>query len=299
MTTTTPTTPATPAGGRPLRDSLFEHTYPGSSWVGIGQDSGDVRHVSVPAWRAHGDGTGEVSAMHGWVIGQSGSGRTNTLTTLLLPGLVSGTELVLAVDSDGDALTGLTGHIARHARCDVDRAEQVITLAWAILRARQDHGWTGPTAEDPLVTLVITDSVAVQAQLPRRVEEMVADIGRLGRCLGVRTVQASSRAYSDAVVGGRSWRAQTRWVIGHRVALDMDSALATQSTREDVSLLGLDTGEAAVLIDGAVVARRAKVAYHRAEDCAAALHGVTPAQLHPSDLAAVQALWDATAGWDH
>lgn len=267
---------------------------PGQAWLGQGDDRQDV---ALPAWLV-GKADGKVSVLHGWTVGANGSGKSTTLTALLLPGLMAGVELVLMADGKGDSLEKLLPYIARYARLSGSRFEQVITLGWAIMRSRQARGWTGPSPTDPIVTLVIDEATSVKEQIDATTADHVFELGRMGRSLGVRVIQGTQTPLVDHLIGEGGWRANVRWVIGHRSGDATYSSIAATSTNEDISLLGLPEGRAAILFDGAVIARRAKIGFVTANDIKAAMDGVEPAQLHPADMAAVKPLWDLTEGWN-
>jgi len=122
-------------------------------------------------------------------------------------------------------------------------------------------------------------------------------ISRLGERVGVRTIQSTRTALGTDLVGGLAWRANVRWVVGHKTGSAAHSSLATQSTDQPVSLLGLPPWQAAVIVDGQVLTQRTYIAFPFPDALATAMHGVQPAQLHPDDLAAVGSLWDQTGNW--
>jgi hypothetical protein len=270
---------------------------PGQAWIGV---SDDRRDILIPAWTAGADG--KVSVHHGWVIGRTGAGKSVTLTAIVLPGLTLALELVLVVDGKGDSLGLIEPHCLRYARLDRLRMEQVITLAWAIMRSRQARlqsgdPWVGPSPTDPLITLVIDECTTVRDMIAVEYQRMVDEMGRMGRSLGLRTIQSGQVPTVDSLIGQASWRAQARWIIGHAVGDAVHSRVATQSTAQEISLLGLPVGRAVVLMDGELVSGRARITLVTPEALAAAMSGVEPAVLHPTDAAAVKPLWDLTAGW--
>jgi hypothetical protein len=266
----------------------------GQVWVGIGDDRADIL---IPAYEI-GEADKKISVYHGWLIGTTGSGKSTTATDLLLPGMASGCELVFVADGKGDSVDKLRPYVARYAAHSPQRFEQVITLVAAIMASRQRRGWKGPSPTDPLITLFIDEATSVKMKIDKKTQELVYEIGRMGRSLGVRTIQGTQTPLVEDLIGESGWRAQVRWIIGHRVMDSGHGSIAAQSTSEEVSLLGLPDGRAVVLNRGKVIARRAKVAYVSDADVAAAMDGVAMPTLHPDDAAFVKPLWDLTEGWD-
>lgn len=266
-------------------------SWDGTLFMGLGDDR---QAVHMPLWVV---GDDDVSVLHGWLVGANGSGKSTTLTAMLLPGLAAGLEIVLMADGKGTSLKKLEPYIARYARLSGTRFEQVITLAHGIMTSRQARGWTGPSPQDPIITLVIDEATSVGERIDAKTHDMVDEIGRLGRNLGVRNIQATQGPLVECLIGESTWRGNVRWVIGHRAGDDGHSSIAASSTSEEISLLGLPKGRAAVMLDGEVLARRAKIAFATGEDITRYLDGVPPAQLHPADMAAVRPLWDLTASW--
>lgn len=265
----------------------------GQSWLGLADDRRDIH---IPTY-SRGGADSKVRVHHGWLVGRTGGGKSTTLTALLLPGLSGGWELVLVVDGKGDSVVKIERHVARYARLSGTRFEQVITIAYGIMRSRQRRGWTGPSPTDPVVTLVIDEATTVKENIDNTTQRMVYELSRMGESLGVRVIQGLQIPVIEDLIGEGGFRANTRWVIGHVSADPTYSSIAAQSTNDDVSLLGLPVGRAAVIVEGQVVARSAKVTFVDQDDVDEAMRGVEPAQLHPADMAAVRPLWDLTAGW--
>lgn len=265
----------------------------GQVWLGLADDRSDIH---LPTYTC-GAVDAKVRVHHGWAVGRTGGGKSTTFTVLLLPGLRDGVELVLVADGKGDSLEKLEPYVARYARLSGARFEQVITLAWAIMRSRQARGWTGPSPTDPVVTLVIDEATTVKGMIDAVTQERVFEISRMGESLGVRAIQGIQTPTIEHLIGEGGYRANTRWVVGHVSADATYSTIAAQSTNEEVSLLGLPVGRAAVIVEGQVVSRHAKIAWVSKDDVREAMRGVEPAQLHPADMAAVKPLWDLTAGW--
>jgi hypothetical protein len=273
----------------------------GKSWMGVD----DARNDIVVNNYTTGEVDGKTRVHHGWLNGRTGAGKSSASVALVLPGLRVGEEIVLGADGKGDSLDKIKKYIARLARRNLgkgqpgDRFEQVITLAWGIMMARKARpgGWTGPSPTDPVITLMLPEATSVKESIDLTTQNMVYEIGRMGESLGVRSIQDLQIPKVDDLIGEGGWRGNTRWVFGFCSADATYSSIASQSTNEEVSLLGLPVGRAAVIVEGQVRARKAKMVWISDEDVEQAMRGVEPAQLHPADMAAVKPLWDLTADW--
>ena len=235
---------------------------PGLSWLGVD----DARQaLVVPNFEVGADE--KVSAIHVWVVGRNGGGKSTTLHTLLAPGITGGWELLILCDGKGDSLSelapyGVGGAVAR----DSTSWRQAIALTYAIMVARQrrlgtDREWRCPTPDDPLITLVIDECATVLSGLQGPEVQMMVEMGRMGRSLGVQTIQSGQIPLVDTVIGGSEWRSQARLILGHGVQDAVHDRIATQSGGDDSpSLLGLPTGRVVVMRDGRLIASRARVA---------------------------------------
>jgi hypothetical protein len=277
-----------------------EDLAPGLSWLGVD----DARQpLVVPSFETGADG--KVSAIHTWVIGRNGGGKSTTLRTLLVPGIKGGWELLILVDGKGDSLDELApyaagGAVARAA----DAWRQAIALAYAIMVARQQRlgtpqAWRGPTPTDPLITLVIDECATVLAGLTGIEVAMMTEMGRMGRSLGVRTIQSGQIPLVDTVIGGSDWRSQARLILGHGVQDAVHDRIATQSGgAEGPSLLGLPKGRLVAMLDGRLIATRARVALLAEDELTAAVAGSPRAVLSEADRTDhVQTLVDLAASW--
>ncbi|WP_143448468.1 hypothetical protein [Kineosporia sp. A_224] len=274
----------------------------GRVWLGHDDARADL---VVPSWYRGDDG--KTSVVHVWVIGRTGGGKSTTIRSYLAPGIEAGNTALILLDGKGDSLEdlapySLTGHVAR----DGDSWRQGVILAYAIMVARQQRlvagdPWRGPTPADPLIALIIDECATVATGLTKAEIRMICEIGRLGRSLGVMTLQSGQIPLVDSLIGGSEWRSQARLVIGHGVQDKTHNHVATQSGAEDsgeaVSLLGLPIGRAAALYDGVVLSRRAKVALMTEADLQR-VAAAEPAVLHPGDRSPeVQALLELAGSW--
>ena len=253
------------------------------AWIGLDDAR---RPMLVQSWSRGADGRTSVS--HIWAIGRTGGGKSTTIRVISAKDLHAGREVLIPVDGKGtmsaDLLPfSLTGSIARGS----DASQQAVALAYEIFLARQqrlsgDNPWTGPRQSDPIVTLFIDEYSTIGAYLTGDYAQMICEMGRMSRDLGVRVVQSGQNPLVDALIGGSEFRSQCRIVLGHGILDATHDRIATQSGGEDApSLRGLPTGRAVVLVDGHVVARNAKIAFVTDTDLA---RGATPGRLHPDDL---------------
>ena len=255
----------TASWSRALDEGILAWTPPadlaaGLSW--LGKDDAR-RDLIVDVWETGADE--HVSALHMWIIGRNGGGKSTTLRTLLAPGI--GRQLLILCDGKGDSLSelapyGVGGAVAR----DSTSWRQAIALTYAIMVARQRRlgtarEWRCPTPDDPLITLVIDECATVLSGLQGPEVQMMVEMGRMGRSLGVQTIQSGQIPLVDTVIGGSEWRSQARLILGHGVQDAVHDRIATQSGGDDSpSLLGLPTGRIVVMRDGRLIASRARVA---------------------------------------
>ncbi|HEY6793472.1 MAG TPA: hypothetical protein VI248_02185 [Kineosporiaceae bacterium] len=280
----------TASWSRALDSTLLPWTFredlaPGMAWLGLD----DARQeLVVPMWETGPDG--KVSVIHVWLIGRTGGGKSTTLRTLLAPGVIRGLQLLILLDGKGDSLAELApyaigGAVAR----DGQSWRQGIALAYAIMTARRrrlgtPNAWKGPTPEDPVVTIVIDECTTVRAALSKREIRMLCEIARMGRSVGVNSIQAGQIPLVDSLIGESEWRSQARLVIGHGVLDAVHNRLATQSGGSDgPSLLRLPNGRVVVLMDGDVLAIRAKVSLLQEEVLIAAAKDSLRASLSELD----------------
>lgn len=257
----------------------------GQAWLGVD----DAREsLVVPMWEVGADG--KWSVIHAWLIGRTGGGKSTTLRTLLAPGVVSGCQLLILVDGKGDSLSELAPYaVGRAVARDAESWRQAITLAYAIMTARRKRlgtpqAWRGPTPTDPVVTLIIDECTTVLAGLTKREVRMVCEIARMGRSVGVGSIQAGQIPLVETVIGESEWRSQARLVLGHGVLDAVHNRLATQSGGPaGPSLLGLPNGRLVALLDGQVLAHRGRVSLLAEDELTAAAAGSPRADLCEAD----------------
>ena len=265
---------------------------PGQSWLGLDDARKDIL---LETWKPQKGGKTRV--YHGWVVGRTGSGKSTTLVNLLLPDQARGWQMLLVADGAGDSLNALEPYATRYARYETERWEQVIALAHQIMMSRRRRGWPGPSPSDPIIRLVMDEATTLKLNIDPIAQKQVGEIGRLGERFGVSSIQGLQNPVIEELIGEGKWRAQTRWVIGHASQDPTYSHIASASSSEQISLLGLEVGRAGVLSQGQVLARRGKMAWADQERIDQVMRGVEQPTLHPADMAWVKELWEATEGW--
>jgi hypothetical protein len=256
----------------------------GTSWLGVTEDG---QPLLVRSWVCDGERQdGPALVPNVWVIGRTGSGKSATVRALLGPDLAARREVLLPIDGTGAmslALAGfaLTGAVARTAQEWLD----AVTLAHAIMRARQArlataNPWRRPSPSDPIVTLLVQGCWWADTGLPAVAAQMVCEITRLGRDLGVRVAQIAPSPLAEHLIGGSDFRSQCRVVLGHAVTDPFHDRISAQGAGVDgVSLLGLPTGHVVVVVDGAAVRGQVAMVPEQTREA-----GADRAVLDPGDL---------------
>lgn len=272
----------------------------GMVYLGIGDDRSEL---IVPLWERGADG--RVSCNHVWIIGATNGGKTTTLRSLLAPGIIQGICLPVLLDGKGAGLKDFAPYaLGRAVARDPIAWEQAITVVYALLVARQARGgtadaWTGPTPDDPHIALIIDECTSVLAGLSKNCIWMLGEIARMGRELGVSSIQAGQVPTVDSLIGGAGWRAQCRLVLGHGVLDATHNRIATQSGgTEGPSLLKMPIGRAVAMLGGDVLATRAKITLLGADELHQAADGAPQAHINDLDMTPVVAqLLDLAQTW--
>jgi hypothetical protein len=271
--------------------------WPGQSFLGVDEAG---KQIVVDTYGPTVDG--RTSVHHAWVSGRTGAVKESCAAALILPGLAAGTEIVLNLAGGGDSLYRFTGYVTTAGVMPAGgspgrRFEQLITLAWSVLKSRQQRGWTGPDPADPVLTLVISDSVVVKDHIAPRFADHVLEIARLGERLGVRVIQESFTPSPDDFIGGSSFQAHCRLAAAFATGDPRHGQVVAQRTGEEIPLTGLGPGQAVVIQDGQVRARRASMGLIREDDIEQHLGQATPARLHPEDEESTRPLLELISGW--
>lgn len=251
----------------------------------------------------------------GLICGFTGSGKTVSARSVLLPGVVAGLETLLVVDGHrGMAFPDLRPVVSRYARMP-EQWSLLIELAHWVMVARLDRrgaaglpGWDVPGESDPIVTLVLDEVPTLRRKLSSRHLALVCDLIENGGLVGIRVIQITQSLHGEDVIGGprvRDLLLASGWVICHRVReadVSRLSDVVSGNPRSvgDVSLRGLayaDAGEAAVVHGGALAGFPISVRLVGSDRVKAALTSVAARHLAGDDLAAVGPEYTA-AHWD-
>lgn len=240
---------------------------------------------------------------HAIITGTTGVGKSNTLSSMILPGVMNDLEVVAYVD-------GGMGSSAPHLKpaCDwwavdgVDQWVSVINSVHAVMRARKTaraeaglSAWRGHMESDPIVTLVIDEATTVlrELQASRKLDaaDRVLEILREGRKLGVRCIQIAQDPMGADLIGGRQARSLAAGggsMIAHRPGDGTANMLAGGSTADSVDLRTLPPGPGwcAIIRQGAVVSARARVRFASEKMVREELEGFRCRQLMGADCAA-------------
>lgn len=226
---------------------------------------------------------------HMFITGAIGTGKSNTVSTAILPGVYARHEVVFYVDGgEGSSAS----HLAGAADWWADSAEAgraAIAAAYMVTKARKRRRakqglsrWKGPKGEkDPALTLVLEEGTTIvgwlgNAGLPINdgkhitFQDMVKEIKREGRKLGCRVIQLTQDAKGTDAVGGREARDLAMsggTVVAHRATGSVSNMLTASSTSEQIDLRSLppESGWAAIVRRGQVVAKKARVRYAEPE----------------------------------
>jgi DNA-binding transcriptional ArsR family regulator len=262
----------------------------------------DGREVPVALFNE----SGVESAM---VAGTSNVGKSFTLAAMLLPGVCSNLEVVFYIDGgQGTSAPHLAGACDWWAVEGPDEWAQVIESAHAIMRARkarrklEQRGpgagsgrglskWRGRAEKDPILSLVIDEATTAKGQLPEPLQDLVLEMLREGRKLGVRVIQVVHDPMGEDLFGGRKARdfmAGNGAMIGHRPGGGVANMLAGSGTAEKVNLLALppEPGWVGIIRRGQVAAHAARVKYATEEKVEEITASTTPRTLSGADLAA-------------
>lgn len=263
--------------GRALQNTNADWEGPiladdGSVALALSESGDDVR---AALWNKDG-------VEHGLVVGTTGTGKSNTLAALILPGVLNSREVVFFVDGGmGTSAAHLAGACDWWAT-DPDAWAPAIHAAWRVLKERKARRaasglsrWRGFDEDEPVLTLVIEEATTVlrhlEAEKNTAAVDEVMELLREGRKLGVRVIQLAQDPVGSDLIGGRQARGLASGggvMVGHRPGDGTSNMLATGSTASSVDLRTLppEPGWCAVIRRGAVISARARVRYAADDD---------------------------------
>lgn len=239
----------------------------GSVALALSESGDDVR---AALWNKDG-------VEHGLIVGTTGTGKSNTLAALILPGVLNNREVIFFVDGGmGTSAAHLAGACDWWAT-DPDAWAPAIHAAWRVLKERKARRaaaglsrWRGFDEGEPVLTLVIEEATTVlrhlEAEKNTAAVDEVMELLREGRKLGVRVIQLAQDPVGSDLIGGRQARGLASGggvMVGHRPGDGTSNMLATGSTASSVDLRTLppEPGWCAVIRRGAVTSARARVRF--------------------------------------
>jgi hypothetical protein len=245
---------------------------------------------------------------HGFISGTSGSGKSVSSVSVLLPGLKAGVVVALLADGKkGVSTPYLRPVVSRYARLP-EQWPILIEIAYQVMVARMDrrgalglNEWHTWEEEDPIVQLVLDDVTAINRVLSSKHVGMVCEILEQGRAVGVEVVQITQSPSFEDIIGGvqaRNLMTSAGWAICHRAGGSGASRLTLDSASGvDVDLRGLPDGQAAVLVRGKLAGFPAQVRNAKKELVLEALPTITQRHLTGADMAAAGPAYTA-AHWE-
>jgi len=269
----------------------------GRSWLSVKKD-GTVPLAMTPDGHEIPVALFDAGVEHALIVGGANTGKSNTLATQLLPGVIAGLDVVFYIDGGhGMSATHLAGACDWWAVDGPQEWSQVIEAAHAVMRARAARrtaprvpAWRGRMETDPILTVAIDESAAVKSMLPQHVQDLVLDILREGRKVGVRVIQVAHDATGEDLIGGRRGRELVTGngvVIGHRAG-EVTANLLAESGDDSIDLrrLPMEPGWCGIIRRGHVLTWAARVKRAAPDKISAAL-ALTPVRaLTGEDLAA-------------
>lgn len=224
--------------------------------------------------------------MMGFISGTTGAGKSNSLTTWVLPGIVARRTVMIYVDGgQGTSASHLTGGADWFAVDGVEAWKRGILGAYLLTKSRKARRskmglsrWRGLEETDPAGLLVIDEATTVARALGKSganvgengafisYGDMVLEIEREGRKLGVGVIQLAQDALGTDTVGGRQARDLAMsggTCIGHRPTGGTSNMLTGTSTAESIDLRALpaEPGHVGVIQRGQVLAPQTHVRY--------------------------------------
>lgn len=245
---------------------------------------------------------------HGFISGTSGSGKSVSSVSVLLPGLKAGVVVALLADGKkGISTPYLRSVVSRYARMP-EQWPILIEIAYQVMVARMDrrgalglNEWHTWDEDDPLVMLMLDDVTAINRVLSSKHVGMVCEILEQGRAVGVEVWQITQSPSFEDIIGGvqaRNLMTSAGSAICHRAGGSGASRLTLDSASGvDIDLRGLPDGQAAVLVRGKLAGFPAQVRHARKELVLEALPTITQRHLAGADLAAAGPAYTA-AHWE-
>lgn len=234
---------------------------------------------------------------HFAIFGTTGVGKSNSLTAMVLPGVLARREVLIYVDGGGgDSCSHLAAACDWWAVGGVDEWRTAIRTVHAIMRDRMERRgaqglsrWRGVAEPDPIITLVADEATTVNNQLDSDTQTKYLEILREGRKRGVRGGQLAQDPMGSDVIGGRKARGLMGGggsLIGHRPGDGTANMLTVSSTGKagiDLRRLPPEPGWCGIIRRGQVLTKAARVRFATEEKVLDALDGVLVRGLEGAD----------------
>jgi hypothetical protein len=233
---------------------------------------------------------------HGFISGTSGAGKSSTTAACVMPGVKAGLELIFYIDgkegtSSGVELDPAITRMAVNPKQWIAMIEMVdrILAGRKTRRGRQRRNkWKALEETDPIITLLIDEATSVNKKIGSKHVDMVSKMLREGRVFGIRVIQVSQSPSAEDLIGNiaaRNLMTSAGWAVCHRAGGSGASRLTLDSAPGiNVDLRGLPDGQAALLVQGRLLAFPSAVRYADDEAIAAELEGHVTLELAGGDL---------------
>lgn len=242
---------------------------------------------------------------HFAIVGVTGTGKSNDLSNLILPGVMAEREIVWYCDGKRGTSAAFLAGACDWWAVDETAWAQVVDTIDAVLKARQSRrgerrlsSWRGAKEKDPIITVVFDEASIIGAALKQRHHDLVLEDERASTAFGIRFGQITQDAQGIDWIGGRVSRDQIGGggiMIGHRPGSGTGAFLTAGTTSEGIDLRSLPAqpGWAGVIVQGEVVAAKARVRYAAEPAVLERLDGFTPRGLTGPDLMAAMSVGPA------
>jgi len=278
-------------------------------WPGpeLGQDgsipiavSADGSIIKIHMWN-------ESGVEHGLISGNTGTGKGGSTIVVMVPGALSGLEVVFYVDGKkGMSAPGIKP-LATRLAVNPEQWARAVDVVHAVMEARETRYGAADIGEfevginpDPVITLLIDEATTLANTLSAKRVKKVAEIAQRGRAVGVRLIQVSQSIRSDMIVGG----VPTRDLLtsGFSIAHKPGGASAARLASDGIQVAGLveaiqalpggreNAGMVVITRGGMVLSTQARIFHAKAEALALVQQwradGGRPRELAGADLAA-------------
>jgi hypothetical protein len=192
---------------------------------------------------------------HALIVGQSGSGKSVWLESLLIWLLACRDVVIVGIDMAGGATLGMWRRIlALPLATDLDSAKWTLERVLAVIEVRErqlgldkeesdDAGDEfQPSPDRPWVVLVVDEHPDLVAAGDKEVVRLIGRIGKRARKCGVRILPLAQNGSKDDV-GSKEFQAQLRAVVGLGLDPHASKVLWGELVRQGWNSSGLRNGQ--------------------------------------------------------